>query len=73
MCETKAALVSLSLILLVAATLCIYQEHTENEMRHHSIIKIQCPCENEYKKYCLDGGKCYYVIDADIIVCNCTW
>ena len=51
MCETKAVIVSISLILLVAASFCIYQAQTENEVGHHSKIKSQGPCENEYKKY----------------------
>ena len=25
------------------------------------------------KKYCLNGGDCYYLIDEDIVSCNCTW
>ena len=31
MCETKAVIVSISLILLVAASFCIYQAKTENK------------------------------------------
>ena len=46
MCETKAAVVSISLILQVAASFCIYQAHTEKKMGHHCKIKSQCPCEN---------------------------
>ena len=38
----------------------------------HSKIKIQCNCENECKKYCLNGGKCYYLIVEDTVGCNCT-
>ena len=51
MCETKAVVVSISIILLVAANLCIYQAHPGNKVGHHSTIKSQGPCENEYKKY----------------------
>ena len=71
MCETKTVLVSLSLILLVAASFCIYQAHAENEVGHHGKIKIQGPCENEYKKYCFNGGECYYLVDEYIEGCNC--
>ena len=39
----------------------------------YSEIKIQNPCENEYKKYCLHGGECFHLIDEDIVGCNCTW
>ena len=73
MCETKAVVVSISLILLVAASFCIYQAQTENKLGHHSKIKIQGPCENEYKKYCLNGGDCCYLVDEDFVGCNCTW
>ena len=73
MCETKAVVVSISIILLVAAGFCIFQAHTENKVRHHSKIKSQAPCGNEYRKYCLNGGECYYLVDEDILGCNCTW
>ena len=67
MCQTKTVLVSLPLISLVAASFCIYQAHTENKEGHHSEIKSQGPCENEYKTYCLTGGECYYLVDEDIV------
>ena len=73
MCETKAVVVSISLFLLVAASFCIYQAHTENKLGHHSKIKSQGPCENEYKIYCLNSGECLYLVDEDIAACNCTW
>ena len=38
-----------------------------------SKIKSQGLCENEYRKYCLNGGDCYYLVDEDIVGCNCTW
>ena len=48
MCETKAVLVSI--LLLVAATgFCIYQAHTENKVGYHSKIKTESPCEKDYK------------------------
>ena len=73
MFETKAVVVSISSILLVAASFCIYQAQTENKVGHHSEIKSQGRCENEYQKYCLNGGKCYYLVDEDIVGCKCTW
>ena len=73
MCETKAVVVSISIILLVTASFYIYQAQTKNKVGHHSKIKSQGPCENEYKKYCLNGGECYYLVDEDIVGCNCTW
>ena len=72
MCEIKAVVVSISIFLLVAASFCIYQAQTENKVGHHSKIRSQGPCENEYKKYCLNGGECYYLVDEDIVGCNCT-
>ena len=50
MFETKAVVLSISLVLLVAASFCIYQAQTEYKVGHHSKIKSQDPCENEYKK-----------------------
>ena len=73
MCETKTNLVSLSLILLVAASFGMYQAHTEKKVGHRSKIKSQGPCENEYKKYCLNGEECYCLIDEDILGCKYTW
>ena len=73
MCEKKAVVLSISVILLVAASFSIYHAHTENKVGHQSKIKSQGPCENEYKKFCLNGGECYYLVDEDIVGCSCTW
>ena len=73
MCEIKSVVVSISIILLVAASFCIYQDQTENKVGHHSKTKSQGPCENEYKKYCLNGGECYFLVDEVIVGYNCTW
>ena len=73
MCEIKEVVVSISINLLVAASCCIYQAQTENKVGHHSKIKSQGPCENEYKRYCLNGGECFYLVDEDVVGCNCTW
>ena len=55
MCETKAVLVSISILLLVAATgFCMYQVNAK--VGHYSEFKIEIPCEKENKKYCLNGG-----------------
>ena len=72
MCETKAVVVSIFLFLLVGASFCMYQAQTENKLGHHSKIKSQCPCQTEYKIYCLNGGECYYLVEEDIVGCNCT-
>ena len=73
MCETKAVVVSISLTLLVAASFCIYETQTEIKVGHYSEIKSESPCDEEYKKYCLNGGECYYLVDEDVVACNCTW
>ena len=73
MCETKAVVVLISLFSLVAASFCINQAQTEYKVGHHRKIKSQGPCENEYKNYYLNGGECYYLIEEDIVSCNCAW
>ena len=74
MFETKAVVVSISIILLVAASFCIYQAHTENKVGRHRKIESPVSCDNEYTKYCLNGngGKCSYLVDEDNVGCNCT-
>ena len=66
----KAVLVPLSIVLLVAACFCICPAHAENKVGHHSQVKSQSPCENEYKDYCLIGGEGSYLFDDDFIGCN---
>ena len=73
MCETKAVVLSISIILLVAASSCIYQAHTENKVGHHSKIKSQGPWENECKNYFMNGGDYYHPVDEDTVGCNCKW
>ena len=73
MCETKAVVVSISLLLLVAASFCIYQAHTVSKVGHHSKTKSQGTLENEYKKFCFNGGECHYLVGEDIVCCNGTW
>ena len=69
--ETKTILVLLSLVLLLAQSFSIQQAHTQNKMGHSSDLKSKGPCENDYKKYCLNSGECYYQVDEDSIGCNC--
>ena len=70
MCEIETVLVAAAL-LLAATGFCIYQ--VKVIVGHHSKIKSESPCEKEYKKYCLNGGECYYLVDEDIVACNCRW
>ena len=72
MYETKTVLI-VAALLLAATGLCIYQVKTEKEVGHYSEIKNGSPCEIEYKKNCLKGGECFYLVDEDIVACNCTW
>ena len=73
MCEMKTVLVSICLILLVRASFCMYCLYVDKNMGQYSEIKIQKPCENEYKKYCLNGAECYYLMVEDTVGCKCTW
>ena len=69
MCEIKTVL-GVAALLLLATGFCIYQVNPKVE--HHREIKSESPREKEYKKYCLNGGDCYYLVDGDIVACNCT-
>ena len=73
MCEMKTDLVSVCLILLLTASFCMYWVYRERNAGQNSEIKFQNPWENEYKKYCLNGGESYYLIDEVIVSCICTW
>ena len=72
MCEIKTVLI-VAALLLAATGFRICQVNSEKKMRHPSEIKSENPCDKEYKKYCLNGGECYYLDDEDIVGCNCTW
>ena len=72
MCEIKTVLI-FAVLLLAAAGFHTYQVISETKVGQHSEIKSESPCEKEYKKYCLNGGECYYRVDEDFIACNCTW
>ena len=47
MCEMKTDLVSVCLILPVAASFCMYWDYPEKNVGQYSEIKTQNPCENE--------------------------
>ena len=42
-------------------------------MGQYSEIKSQSPCKNEYNKFCLNGGECFYLLVEDTVGCNFTW
>ena len=71
MCEIKTV-ITVAALLLAATGFCIYQVKSEKKVGHHSEIKSEGPCEKEHKKYCLNGGECFYLVDEDIVACNCT-
>ena len=72
MCEIKTLLI-VAVLLLAAAG--FYTNHVKSETKvgQHSEIKSESPSEKEYKKYCLNGGECYYRVEEDIVATNCTW
>ena len=56
--EMETVLVSVCLTVLVTASFCMYWVSPEKNVGQYSEIKIQNPCEKEYKKDCLNGGEC---------------
>ena len=71
--ETKTVRLSLSLVLLVAASYCIYQAHTEKKVGHNSEINSEGSCKNWYRKFCLKSGESYYPFDEGMVRCKRTW
>ena len=71
MCEIKTVIIAAALLL--AAGFCIYQVNSDKKVGHSSYLISESPCEKEEKKYCLNGGECYYLVNEDIVACNCTW
>ena len=72
MCENKTVLI-VATFLLAANDFGIYQANPKKKVGNYSEIKSESPCGKEYKKYCLNGGEFYYLVDEDIVGCNCTW
>ena len=72
MCEIKTV-TTFAALLLAATGFCIYQVNSESKLGHHSKVKCESLCEKKYKKYCLNGGEFYYLVDEDIAACKCTW
>ena len=70
MCEIKIDII-VAALLLAATGFFIFQ--VKPKVGHHSEIKSERPWEKEYKKYCLNGGQCFYLVDEVIVACNCTW
>ena len=72
MCEIKTVLI-VAVSLLAVTGFCTYQRNSETKVGHHREIKSEGPCEKEYKEYCFNGGECFYLVDEEIVACNCTW
>ena len=72
MCENKILLL-VAAILLTASGFCKYQVNSENKLTHHCEFKSERPCDKEERKYCLNGGECYYLISESSMGCKCTW
>ena len=70
MCEINFVLI-VAVLLLAAAGFYTYQVNPKVGQRRE--IKSESPCEKEYEKYCMNAGECYYLVDEDIVACNCTW
>ena len=71
MCQIETVII-VAALLLAATVFCIYQVNSDRKVGHHSEVKSETPCEKEYKKYCLNGGECYYLVDENFVGCNCT-
>ena len=72
MCEIEIVL-NAAAFLLAPTGFCIYHVNSETKVGHNSHLKSESPCEKEFKKFCLNGGECYYLVDEDFVGCNCTW
>ena len=72
MCENKTV-IFVAVLLLAGTGFRIYQVNSEKKAEHHSRLKSGSTCEKHYNKNCLNGGECYYLVDEDIVACNCTW
>ena len=72
MCEIKTVSI-VAVLLLAAAGFYTYKVNSETKVGQNSDIKSDSPCENEYKKYFMNRGECYYLADEEIVGCNCTW
>ena len=70
MCEIKTVLI-VAVSLLAAAGFDTYQANTK--VGQHREIKSESLYEKEYIKYCMNGGECFYLVDEEIVACNCTW
>ena len=72
MCEIKTVLF-VAVLLLVAAGFYTCQVNSETKVGQHREIESESPCEKDYKKYYMNGGECYYLVDGDNVACKCTW
>ena len=71
MCEIKTVL-AVAVVRLAATGFCKHQVFSEKKVGHQSEIKGESSCEKEYKKFCLNGGECFYLVDEGIVGCKCS-
>ena len=72
MCEIETVLI-VPVLLLAAAGFYTNQLNSVMKVGQHREIKSESSCKKEYKKFCMNGGESYYLVDEDIVACNCTW
>ena len=70
MSEIKTVLI-VAVLLIAAAG--FYTCQVIPKVEQHSEIKSESPCEKEYKKFCMNGGESFYLVDEDSAASNCTW
>ena len=72
MCEIETVLIVAN-VLLAAMDFCIYQLKSGKKLGHNSHLESGNLFAKEYKKYCLNGGECDYLVEEHIVACNGTW
>ena len=70
MCEIKTVLIFAVLLLAAAG---FYKCQVNPKVGQHREAKSENPCEKGYRNYCMNRGDSYYLVDEDIVACNCTW
>ena len=70
MCQNKTTLLSVCLILLLTASFCLYQVYPEKKVGQHSEIRNKFLAKTSART--LNVFKCFYLVDEEIVGCNCT-
>ena len=69
MCEIKTVII-VAVLLLAADGFYTYQVNPKWDNIEKSKVKLLA---KKSTKYYENGGECYYLVDEDILACNCTW